>query len=135
MKKCYRSRGVARKLIEALREEYCGVGILLSHPHAIHAVSHLYRPSSTTGDGNQKMARDRTQAMMGSCPVRYVREAKLHCSLSGPVDDGTVSCADTQFWVDHEEPMKALKAVHSRDVSWPFGELPEGHDFLLLTDA
>lgn len=41
---------------------------------------------------------------MASCPVNYIRTAELRGSLfDSEVTDGTVSCADTGFFVDHAE--------------------------------
>ncbi len=129
----YRSQGIAKKLVEALRENERGMGVLSSHAHAILAVLHVYgRPTEMV---DLTMTQDHARAIMDSCPVQYVKEAKLHGSLFGEVDDGSVSCADTQFWVDHEEPLKALDAVRAKGIAWPFGELPEGHEFLVLVKA
>ncbi|XMA11070.1 hypothetical protein WAI453_003861 [Rhynchosporium graminicola] len=71
--------------------------------------------------------------ILASCPVKYVREAELHGALfeDSPVD-GRVSCADTQFWVDHQEPDAALKIIERRGILWPLGHLPEGHEYLLI---
>ena len=64
---------------------------------------------------------------MGSSPVQYVRNAQLHENT-----DGSVLCADTGFWVDHAEPDAALRVVKERGIEWPFGKLPEGHEFLAI---
>lgn len=71
---------------------------------------------------------------MASSPVDYVRTARLRGSLfETNVDDGTVSCADTNFYVEHTEPDEALELVRSlKGIDWPFGTLPEGHEFLLF---
>lgn len=63
---------------------------------------------------------------MQSCPVAYVREAKV-CK-----EDRRVCCADTEFWVDHEEPTAALATLRGKGVEWPLGELPEGHEYLAI---
>lgn len=47
-------------------------------------------------------------------------------------DEGSVCCADTGFWVDHAEPRAALEIVKNRGVEWPYGDLPEGCEFLVL---
>jgi hypothetical protein len=67
-----------------------------------------------------------------SAPVPYIRDAKLRGSLFGEVDDGTVSSVFTDFYVDHTEPLEALMEVQKRGTVWPFGELLEGHEFLLI---
>jgi hypothetical protein len=48
------------------------------------------------------------------------------------VTGGAVSCANTQFWVDHEKPLDALKMIKKKGIVWPFGELLEGNEFLVL---
>jgi hypothetical protein len=37
--------------------------------------------------------------------------------------DGGISCADTQFWVDHGEPLEALQLIKEKGAIWPFGNL------------
>lgn len=74
--------------------------------------------------------------IMDTSPVEYVRTARLHGSLFDDKEsDGTVSCADTNFFVDHAEPDAAMQAVLSRGVEWPFGRLPEGCEFLALMEC
>ena len=82
------------------------------------------------------MAREHAQAIMAASPVNYVKSAKPKGSLfEKGREDGVVCCADTAFWVDHAEPLAALAAVKERDVQWPFGELPEGCEYLVLVKA
>lgn len=76
------------------------------------------------------MAKEHGAGIMAASPVKYVRDAKLKGSIFG-IDDGTVCCADTNFWVDHAEPLAILAEVKNK-VTWPFGELPEGCEFLVL---
>ena len=70
--------------------------------------------------------------IMRSCPVPYVSKARTHGSLWEEVRDGSVSCADTGFWVDHEEPIDALRIMGENGVGWTFGDLPEGHEYLVV---
>lgn len=77
-------------------------------------------------------------SIMLTSPVPYVRDAKLHGSVFGDktyADEiQTECCADTGFYVDHTEPLQAQDVVRSyRD--WPLGDLPEGHEFLVLVEA
>ena len=82
------------------------------------------------------MAREHAQAIMAASPVNYVKSAKPKGSLfEKGREDGVVCCADTAFWVDHAEPLAALAAIKERDVQWPFGELPEGCEYLVLVKA
>jgi hypothetical protein len=56
---------------------------------------------------------------MASCPVEYVRSSKLRGTVFEPsaeVKDGVVSCADTGFWVDHQEPQEALTILKEKKV-------------------
>ena len=106
------------------------MGILSSHPAAIIATM------MACGQGLSEFSLDTTKKLakhvMASCPVQYVRKAKLRGRLFQPgAQAGVVCCADTNFFVDHMEPMKVLAAVKDRLV-WPFGDLPEGYEFLAL---
>ena len=133
VKSAYRNQGIAKKLVGALRENETGMGILSSHAHAMLAVMHVYgRPSE---EFDLTMTRIHARKIMDTCPVKYVKHAKIHGNLFEEVNDGSVSCADTHFWVDHEEPLEALDALRKRNIDWPLGELPEGHEFLLLVEA
>jgi hypothetical protein len=67
--------------------------------------------------------------VLAASPVKYVREAVLFGMLFGDLQAEIVSGADTNFWVDHQEPMQVLKSLEGR---WPFGNLPKGHEYLLL---
>lgn len=75
---------------------------------------------------------------MAASPVGYVKGAKLRGSLYQPPGDdtsGLVSGADTDFFVDHQEPLDALAWLREEGDGWPLGDLPEGHEFLLLFKA
>jgi len=75
---------------------------------------------------------------MRNSPIDYIKSAKLHGSLFSLSDDvssdGTISCVDTSFYVDHMEPLKALERVRKHR-KWPLRELLEGHEFLLILEA
>ncbi|KAI9819308.1 MAG: hypothetical protein M1827_007465 [Pycnora praestabilis] len=130
----YRNQGIAKRLLETLREKECGFGILSSHPFAILAVLRVFGRGPE--DVNLEMTRDHARSLMASCPVTYVSEAKIRGALFGDeVDDGSISCADTGFWVDHTEPLEALNVVREKGITWPLGELPDGCEFLVLIKA
>jgi len=128
----FRNRGMAKKLLDALRQKGdCGFGILSSHPFAILAVLRVY--GGGPDNVNLKMMKLHARKVMDSCPVGYVKEAKLRGTLFGGDDeDGSVSCADTRFWVDHEEPLEALRILRERGTVWQFGDLLDGHEFIVL---
>jgi hypothetical protein len=116
-----------------LREDEAdrGFGILSSHPAAILAALRAF--GRGIEEVNLEMVREHVSAIMQSSPVDYVKEAKPKGSLFGQDnEEGIICCADTNFWVDHAEPMAALEQVKMRGVNWPFGELPEGCEFLVF---
>lgn len=70
---------------------------------------------------------------MRRSPVEYVQNARLVGSLFNKATfDGSVSSADTGFFVDHAEPLQTLDGVRSTS-QWPLGDLLEGHEFIMLT--
>ncbi|MCJ1476724.1 hypothetical protein MMC13_005392 [Lambiella insularis] len=132
----YRRRGLATQLLQKVRkgEDDAAVGILSSHPAAILATLRAF--GRGIEDVDLGMTREHAHAIMQSSPVPYVKTAQLHGSLFGDeVTDGAVASADTGFWVDHGEPLEVLEAVRARGVGWPFGELMEGHEFVVLVEV
>lgn len=126
----YRRRGLATQILRRLREaenDWC-FGILSSSPAAIMAALRAY--CRGIEEVSFDVVREHGADIMAASPVKYVREAKLKGSVFG-IEDGTVCCADTNFWVDHTEPLDILAEVKKK-VIWPFGELPEGCEFLAL---
>ncbi len=89
----------------------------------------------TIGNVHLSLIGDRGRRIMSSSPIGYIKNATPRGSLFEPnVTDGTISCVDTGFFVDHEEPLEALRRVRE-DTDWPLGELLEGHEFLLILEA
>ena len=74
--------------------------------------------------------------VMASSPITYVQNAKLHGTLFSDSGDtnGLISGVDTQFYVDHEEPLSALTWLRA-NIAWPLGDLPDGHEFLLVFES
>ena len=74
--------------------------------------------------------------IIDTSPVSYLKNAKLHGSLFQDGTDGAVSSVNTEFFVDHDEPLQTLKRWEERqDMAWPLGELPEGHEFYALSHS
>jgi hypothetical protein len=121
-----------RKLQEEKLEQEQIFGILSSHPFAIRAALRALGRGAEKAD--LSMTHEHAATIMASCPVVYVREAKLVGSLfeGTGAEAGVKSCADTNFYVDHQEPLHALEYTKQSGLEWPFGELPEGHEFLVL---
>lgn len=72
---------------------------------------------------------------MKSSPIPYIQNATLRGTIFQPEDaSGMVSGVNTGFFVDHEEPQKVLQAVRG-NWQWPLGDLPDGHEYLLVMPA
>lgn len=71
---------------------------------------------------------------MKDSPIDYVATAVVAGSLFREDSTGLISGVDTNFFVDHEEPLHALNHVKSFR-HWPLGDLPDGHEFLLVLPA
>lgn len=81
-----------------------------------------------------ELIRQHAQSVIDATPVPYLKGARLHGSCFGSVNEQTVSLVDTQFFVDHAEPLEALDDVKERGI-WSLGELLEGYEFFLLVKA
>lgn len=141
VRKDFRHQGLATRLLSELRDkqsdEGCVYGILSSHPFAIATALRAF------GGGIEEFDFESTktlaQVITASSPVSYVRDALLTGSIfedkrDEKTMDGVVSCADTKFYVDHDEPEQALEATCQKGVEWPFGRLPDGHEFLAIVE-
>jgi hypothetical protein len=136
----HRNQGIAKNLLEVLREDGypSGCGILSSHPFTISAVLRGF--GRGVEDIDLTMTKHYGRGIMKLSPVKYVREAKVTGSLfegtiDGQEENRIVCCADTEFWVDHSEPEEALEAMKGKGIAWPFGDLPEGHEFLVIVEV
>lgn len=129
--KDHRERGLATELLSAAkREGDDAYGIMSSQPAAclaaMRGLGHLQDISRISFDFIQKNA----SSIIEASPVAYVREARLRGTVFG--DDGRLTCgADTAFYVDHREPDQALARIKTK-MAWPLGDLPEGHEFLVI---
>ncbi len=78
---------------------------------------------------NLQFIHDHAARILEASPVGYLKQAKLRGSCFDSDSDGTISCVDTQFFVDHTEPLQALEIAEE---GWPLGKLLEGHEFILI---
>lgn len=126
----YRKRGLAGTLLTTLRREDDDIyGIISSHLAVCLAAAKSF------GTSIEKVSLEFIRehaAVMKSSPIPYIRDAELSGMLFDPgASEGIVSGVNTHFLVDHEEPLQALRSV--RDIwEWPLGELPDGHEYLLI---
>lgn len=81
--------------------------------------------------------------IIAASPIAYVRDAKLCGTLFDPSGataetdtntDGLVSGVDTEFFVDHKEALSALAWLRKHEL-WSLGDLPDGHEFLLVFES
>ncbi|KAK3324074.1 hypothetical protein B0T19DRAFT_427680 [Cercophora scortea] len=137
----YRERRLATRLLEKLRDPDDEIfGIMSSHPAACIALS------KACADFDFQhipldFAREHAAAVMASSPITYVKDAKLRGRLfsaetsSGNAKaDDLVAGVDSNFFVDHDEPLAALAWLKERAL-WPLGELPDGHEFLFVFES
>ncbi|AEO57160.1 hypothetical protein MYCTH_2058169 [Thermothelomyces thermophilus ATCC 42464] len=133
----FRERRLATRLLEKLRKNDDEVfGIMSSHPAACIALSKACSEFSFPHVPLGFMQTCAREVMAGS-PISYVRDAKLCGSLfqpDGASHLGLVSGVDTNFFVDHEEPLSALEWLQAEGL-WPLGSLPDGHEFLLVFEV
>lgn len=122
---CRMSRGIAGILLYVLAPHHIGVAPSPSSNRPLTSIATIEKVSIDFIQAN-------AEAIMSFSPVPYVKDAKLSGSLFGSPDaSGLVSGVDTQFFVDHTKPLKALDEVRQR-WDWPLGGLPEGHEYLLI---
>ncbi|KAJ7453084.1 hypothetical protein FB451DRAFT_1354284 [Mycena latifolia] len=105
--KGHRRKGIATMLLRLLRNcgEYDAFGLASSHPAACIALSKL---------GRAQLA---GSAFDSECTSK------------------AVSTVFTKFFVDHREPLETIAEFQRQygDI-WPLGELPEGHEFLIIVE-
>jgi len=72
--------------------------------------------------------------IIDTSPVSYLKNAQPRGSLfQDGTDGGAVCSVNTDFFVDHDEPLQTQKRWEERhDMAWPLGELAEGHEFLCI---
>ncbi|KAI1127346.1 hypothetical protein F5Y10DRAFT_242837 [Nemania abortiva] len=131
VKKDYREQGLAGCLLNALREDTDDVyGIISSHPAALLAAARAY--GTTIERVSLDFIAENAGSIMKASPISYVRDSGLRGTLFDEKDcTGLVSGVDTKFLVDHDEPLEALERIRER-WDWPLGELPDGHEYLLI---
>lgn len=120
------------------------MGIASSHPAACNSLCNLFSKISfrvpskfaehPAADGS---IRDvelpfitlHAAAALRCSPIPYLSAAPPCGALAG-TPGGSYS-ADTSFFVDHAEPQEILQ-TYNKDNKWAFGELLDGHEFVVL---
>ncbi|KAJ5251126.1 hypothetical protein N7489_001536 [Penicillium chrysogenum] len=132
--KDYRDNGLATGLLRSLRKTTDDIyGIMSSHPAACLAAAKSF--GTTIEKISLDFIRRKAHRTMKSSPIPYIQNATLRGTIFQPEDtSGMVSGVNTGFFVDHEEPQKVLQAVRG-NWQWPLGDLPDGHEYLLVMPA
>ncbi|PIA82982.1 hypothetical protein CB0940_12199 [Cercospora beticola] len=103
-----------------------------SHPAACLAAAKAF--ASGINSVSMDFIRENAAGIMQRAPIKYVREATLRGNLFATDDSsGAISSVYTDFFVDHGEPLEALRWVRE-GLNWPLGELLDGHEFLLMLE-
>ncbi|KAM0343898.1 hypothetical protein ACHAPU_008061 [Fusarium lateritium] len=132
--KDHRGRGIAGTLLRmSMANSDDMYGIMSSHPFACVAAAAVF--GTSIENLSLSFIREHAEGAMEASPIGYVKEAILSGSLFHTTAyGGLISGVDTGFFVDHEEPLNALE--HVRAVrNWPLGDLPDGHEYLVLIPA
>ena len=93
------------------------------------------RTDNHIADTDLQFVAANARAVLKSTPVAYLRGAELHGTLFGTqqaAGEGVVTSVNTNYWIDHTEPLAVIKAFAQSARGWPLGNLPEGHEFLVI---
>ena len=127
----YRGQGYASNLLRALvlSQNPVIVGIASSHPHGIIA---LKKASMAIMD--KKFIRN-IRRILTLCNVEYLVNkplvGNLLRSLPLPRMGYPRLQVNTEFHIDHTEPLSALASL-PLDVKWQLGPLLDGHEFIVI---
>ncbi|KAI0352901.1 hypothetical protein OH77DRAFT_1408106 [Trametes cingulata] len=128
----YRRRHIATTMLRQLKgypwiDDVTIMGIASSHPAACNSVVNLFNGDMRHVD--LEFITQHAEGIVACAPVTFLKNAPLGSAFHG-VPGGSYS-ANTGFFVDHAEPLQILQSYVEED-KWPFGELPNGYEFLVL---
>lgn len=135
--KTMRRRYIATQLLQTLKthkifKNVSVVGLASSHPATCNALAKY--AGVKVDEIDLEFIKKNASKILGATSVPYVKDAALRGSLfqeNDSHDPGVVSSVDTEFFVDHIEPLRALETFQKRK-EWCLGELLDGHEFLVL---
>jgi hypothetical protein len=148
----YRERRLATTLLLALLDSGDDIfGIMSSHPAACKALARAFgseflislvgskpaltRPDFVFPQVPLDFARQHAAGVLTGSPVSYIKNARLCGNIFNSGDVSGLKCGvDSNFFVDHDEPLDALARLKELG-GWPLGDLPDGHEFLLVFDV
>ncbi|KAJ3499230.1 hypothetical protein NLJ89_g10120 [Agrocybe chaxingu] len=82
-----------------------------------------------------KFIEARAKNILDASPVPYLKSGLLRGSLfqDNKDSDGDISSIYTGFYVDPDEPLRALRRwQEEKGMKWPLGDLAEGNEFLCI---
>ena len=131
----YRNEGIAGTLISLATnsvEDVVVIGLASSHPYAVLAPCNACNRIPI----DLKFIADHAKDVIRACNVPYLSNAQLVGSIfnaesSLNIDDNEqrLSLIKTDFFVDHEEPLTALKNLPKK---WILGPLLDGCEFFVV---
>ncbi|KAF9475129.1 hypothetical protein BDN70DRAFT_865310 [Pholiota conissans] len=135
----HRRRGIATRLVRELKShplfsDVTAVGLASSHPASVRVLT-KYSDVNLEDVDMDFIARN-AERIFSTTPVSYLKLKEgglLRGSLfqKEKCEAGAVCSVFTNFYIDHREPLGVLETFRKRGV-WPFGELLEGHEFLVI---
>lgn len=145
-------RGLAVGLLNHFRQDDDDIyGLMSSHPAACPAAAKAfgikgqitlpYRDFDTefliggTSAVPFGFTHDNAEGVIEASPISYVKDAKPRGNLfDSEYTSGAILSVYINFFVDHTEPLEALAWVRG-GLDWPFGELLDGCEFLLMVET
>ncbi|KAI0327046.1 hypothetical protein GY45DRAFT_1328071 [Cubamyces sp. BRFM 1775] len=127
-----RRRYIATSMLQMLKrhrwfEGVIVMGIASSHPASCNALCKLF--NGDTKNVDLGFILEHAQAVLDCSTIEYLRTAELRGAFKG-IPGGSY-LAYTSFYVDHAEPKEILRTYVAKG-RWAFGELLDGHEFLVL---
>ncbi|KAI5861981.1 hypothetical protein GGS23DRAFT_605904 [Durotheca rogersii] len=130
----YRRRGLAAALLRCVQSDLDAVyGLLSPNPTACLAAAHAF--GTPLDRISLEFIATNAEAVLAASPVPRLRGVRLRGTVFNAATPGSlVAGADTQFFVGRSELLTNLHLIEDQ-YAWPLGELPPGHEFLLLVPA
>ncbi|KAI0656388.1 hypothetical protein C8Q70DRAFT_1011308 [Cubamyces menziesii] len=127
-----RRRYIATSMLQMLKrhrwfENVIMMGIASSHPASCNVLCKLF--NGNTKNVDLGFIVEHAQDVLNCSTVEYLRTAELGGAFKGTPDGSYL--VNTSFFVDHTEP-KAILRTYVAEGKWAFGELIDGHEFLVL---
>jgi len=135
----HRRLNIATHLLQTLKphplfQTITAIGLATSHPASIAALAKYNDITTKVHQINTSFIASTAPKILASTPINYLKDIKPLGSLfDETATNGVISAVDTQFFVDHKEPLEVLQAFKDKQGGgWCLGELLEGYEFLIV---